>query len=95
MVELQAERRDERLEVARRYVVRGHTAAGGELAEVERRPVDRAVAPARPLDLGDLLAAALGRLGERLGLKDVRAVGRERRLRAGEALGRGWRGRRR
>ena len=32
-------------------------------------PVDRAAAAAGPLDLGDLLAAALGRLGERLGLQ--------------------------
>ena len=58
-------------DVLRRDVVRRHAAARAEVAEVERRPVDRAAAAARPLDLGDLLAAALGRLGERLGLQDA------------------------
>ena len=68
----------------RRDVVGRHAAAGEEVAEVERRAVDRAAAAAGPLDLGDLLAAALGRLGERLGLQDVRA------LNAAVVLVNGW-----
>ena len=51
-------------------------AAGEEALEVDRRAADRRVAAAGPLDLGDLEAAALGRLGDRLGLEDVRVEGR-------------------
>ena len=85
MVELQTERRRERRRVGRRDVVGRHAATGAEVAEVERRSVDRAAAPAGPLDLGDLLAAALGRLGERLGLQHAGA-GAERRVRVAERL---------
>ena len=65
-------------------VVGRDTATGTEVAEVERRPVDRAAATARPLDLGDLLAAALGRLGQRLGLQH--AGGAQRRSAVAERL---------
>ena len=70
-------------ESRRGYVVRGHAAARAEVAEVERRAVDGAAASAGPLDLGDLLAAALGGLGERLGLEHARV---ERRGAVAERL---------
>jgi len=83
VVELQTERRGERRRVGGRDVVRGHAPAGAEVAEVERRAVGRAAAAAGPLDLGDLLPAALGRLGERLGAEHA---GIERRRAVGERL---------
>ena len=49
--------------------VRRDTAAGVEGLVVDGRPVDRRVASACPLDLGDLEAAALGSLRDRLGLQ--------------------------
>src|SRR5690606_25454298 len=71
VVELQPEGGDERRVVGGRDVVRRDPAAGEEAAEVDRRAVDLAVAPAGPLDLRDLLAAALGGLRDRLGLRDA------------------------
>ena len=52
-------------------VVRGDAAAGEERPEVDGRAVDGGVAAAGPLDLGDLEPAALGGLGDRLGLEDA------------------------
>ena len=52
--------------------VRRDAATGEEGPEVDRRAVDGRVATARPLDLGDLQAAALGGLGDRLDLEDAR-----------------------
>ena len=49
-----------------------HAAPGEERLEVDRRAVDGGVAAAGPLDLGDLEAAALGGLGDGLGLEDAR-----------------------
>ena len=46
-------------------------AAGEERSEVDRRAVDRGVAAAGPLDLGDLKACALGGLGDRLRLENA------------------------
>ena len=63
--------------------VRRDAAAGEERPEVDRRALDGRVAAAGPLDLGDLEAAALGGLGDRLGLEDVRV---ERRRPVGERL---------
>ena len=71
VVELEAERGDEGGVVARRDVVRGHAAAGEEREVVDGRAVDGPVPAARPLELGDLEAAALGALGDRLGLQDA------------------------
>ena len=75
VVELQAERSDEGGVVVRADVVRSHAAPGEEALEVDGRAVDRADAAARPLDLGDLLAATLGGLSEALGLEDARVEG--------------------
>ena len=77
MVELEPERCDERRVVEQRLAgladeVRRDAAAGEERLEVDRRAVDRRVAAAGPLDLRDLEPAALGRLGDRLGLEHVR-----------------------
>ena len=72
VVELEAERGDEGRVVVRADVVRRHAAPGEEALEVDGRAVDRADAAARPLDLGDLLAAALGGLREGLGLENAR-----------------------
>ncbi len=81
VVELEAERLDERRVVEQRLTgladeVRRDAAAGEELLEVDRRALDRRVPTAGPLDLGDLEAATLGGLGDRLGLEDVRIEGR-------------------
>ena len=83
VVELQAEAGRERRVVGGRDVVRGDAAARAEVAEVDGGAVDGAGAPAGPLDLGDPLAAALGGLGQRLGLQHGRA---ERRRAGGERL---------
>src|SRR6185436_20981186 len=77
MVELQAEAADERSVVEQGVAgsadeVRRHAAAGEERLEVDRWALDRGVAAAGPLHLGDLETAALGRLGDRLDLQDVR-----------------------
>ena len=76
VVELEPEGGDERnvveqLVASRTDEVRGDTSAGKEGSEVDRRSLDRRVAAAGPLDLGDLEAAPLGGLGDRLGLEDV------------------------
>ena len=76
VIELEAERSGEGRVVGRRDVVGRHAAAGAEVAEVDGRAVDGAAAAAGPLDLGDLLAAALGRLGQRLGLQHAGVVRR-------------------
>ena len=55
--------------------VGGHAAAGEEAPEVDRRALDRGVAAAGPLHLGDLEAAALGGLGDRLGLQHAGVEG--------------------
>ena len=81
VVELERERRREGRRVLGRDVVRRHPATRAEVAEVERRPVDRAAAAARPLDLGDALAGPFGRLRERLGLQHA-VVERRRAARA-------------
>src|SRR5207253_5752216 len=74
VVELDAERRDQRRVVEQRVTgaaveVRRDAAPGEERLEVDRRALDRGVPTAGPLDLGDLQAAALGGLGDRLGLE--------------------------
>ena len=69
VIKLQAEGGHEGGVVGGADVVGGHATAGEEAAVVDGRAVDRAAAPAGPFDLGDLLAAALGGLGQGLGLQ--------------------------
>ena len=83
VIELQPERGRERRRVVRRDEVRGDAASRQERAEVEGGALNHAAATAGPLDLGHLLAAALGRLGQRLGLQHA---GVERRRAIGERL---------
>ena len=92
MVELEAERGDERGVVEQRLTgladeVRRDATAREERLEVDRGALDGRVATAGPLDLGDLEAAALGGLGDRLGLEHVRV---ERGGPAGERLAGRW-----
>jgi hypothetical protein len=51
--------------------VRRDAAPGEEGLEIDRGAVDGGVAPAGPLDLGDLEPASFGGLGDRLSLKDA------------------------
>ena len=81
VVELEAERPDERSVVEQDVSraageVGGHAATRQERPEVDRGALGRRTAAAGPLDLGDLEAAALRALRERLGLQDAGVEGR-------------------
>jgi hypothetical protein len=71
VVELQAEGGDELGVICGADVIGGHAAAGQEATEVDGGSLDGGTAPTGEFDLGDLLAAAFGSLGDRLGLQDA------------------------